>query len=434
MIALVRADSQEGRQRLHALVTRQFNFGQEVESAVAKILEEVRDGGDAALLKYIRQFDAPHLKKSSLRVKRAELKKAYRGVDRDFYATLNKAIRRIQEFHSRQREQSWIVTRENGVMVGQLTHPVDVAGLYVPGGKGGKTPLVSSVLMNAIPARIAGVPRVVLTTPPDSEGEVNPYLLVAAQEVGIDEVYKAGSAWGIAALAFGTEIIPKADVIVGPGNVYVTLAKKLLSGVIAIDMFAGPSEILIIADDSANAEVVAADLLSQAEHDVMATTVLITPSVKLAHAVVAFLDKQLKGLARREIAGASIAQNGTIFVVNDVSEAINMANEIAPEHLELMVREPFAWLGEIRHAGAIFIGEFSPEPMGDYIAGPNHVLPTMGTARFASALGVQHFIKRTNLIYYTEKGFAEDADHVIRMAEIEGLTAHARAVSVRLKR
>ncbi|MEW6326116.1 MAG: histidinol dehydrogenase [Thermodesulfobacteriota bacterium] len=434
MISLVRADSEEGRQRLRALGTRQINFAKDHELAVAGILEEVRAGGDKALIKYIRQFDAPDLKKSSLRVKAAEFKNAYRRVDKDFYATLSKAIRQIEDFHSRQREQSWIVTRENGAMVGQLVRPVDIAGLYVPGGKGGGTPLISSVLMNAVPARIAGVPRIVLTTPPSPRGEVNPYLLVAAQEVGIEEVYKAGSAWGIAALAFGTQTVPKVDMIVGPGNVYVTLAKKLLSGMVGIDMIAGPSEVLVIADDTARAEIVAADLLSQAEHDALATAVLLTPSVKLAHAVIAFLKKQIKQLVRHETAGASLEQNGVIFVVNDIAEAVRMANEIAPEHLELIVQEPFAWLGEIRHAGAVFIGEFSPEPMGDYIAGPNHVLPTMGTARFATALGVQHFLKRTSLIYYTEKGFVQDAGDVIRMAEREGLTAHARAVSIRLKR
>lgn len=434
MISLVRTDDENGQQRLRALVDRKISFTKDHESAVAKIIEAVRTGGDNALLRYIRRFDAPNLKKVSLRVKTPELKRAYKQVDKRFYSTLNKAISRIEEFHSRQQEQSWIITRENGVIVGQLVRAIDIAGLYVPGGKGGDTPLVSSVLMNAIPARIAGVPRVVLTTPPSPRGKVNPYLLVAAQEVGIDEVYKAGSAWGIAALAFGTETLPKADVIVGPGNVYVALAKKQLSGLIGVDMIAGPSEILIIADDTANAEAVAADLLSQAEHDAMATAVLLTPSMKLAHAVISFLKRQLKQLVRHETARASLGKNGLIFVVNDVTEAIRMANEIAPEHLELMVREPFTWLGEIKHAGAVFLGEFSPEPMGDYIAGPNHVLPTMGTARFATALGVQDFIKRTNLIYYTEKGFAEDAGDVMRMAEIEGLTAHARAVSIRLKK
>ncbi len=434
MISLVRAHSEEGRQRLRSLVARKLDFARDNESAVAKILEEVRVGGDVALIKYIRRFDAPNFKKTSLRVKPAEFKRARRQADKDFYATLTKVMRQVEEFHSRQLEQSWVITRKNGVMVGQLVRPVDVAGLYVPGGKGGTTPLVSSVLMNAIPARIAGVQRIVLTTPPNADSEVNPYLLVAAQELGIDEVYKAGSAWGIAALAFGTETVPKVDVIAGPGNVYVTLAKKLLSGLIGIDMIAGPSEILIVADDTANAEAVAADLLSQSEHDVNATAILLTPSLKVAHAVIVFLKKQLRKLARHETARASLAQNGIIFVVNNVDEAVNMANEIAPEHLELMVREPFSWLGKIKHAGAIFIGEFSPEPMGDYIAGPNHVLPTMGTARFATALGVQHFIKKTSLVYYTEEGLAEDARDVIRMAEIEGLTAHARAVSIRLNK
>ncbi len=432
MISLVRAESHDGKERLNALASRRVGLEKATEAAVAKILKDVRLRGDRALLKYVRRYDAPGLRKSSLRVGPQELEKAYGQIDEGFQSTLSKAIRQIEEFHSKQREQSWIVTRENGTLIGQLVRPLDVAGLYVPGGQGGKTPLVSSVLMNGIPARMAGVPRVVLTTPPCLDGSVNPYLLVAAQQLGITEIYKAGSAWGIAGLAFGTETLPRVDIIVGPGNVYVTLAKKLLSGMVGIDMIAGPSEILVVADDTADAEAIAADLLSQAEHDAMATAILVTTSVKLAHAVVSFLKKQLKTLARSETALASLEQNGIIFLVKDAEEAVALINCIAPEHLELMVDEPFSWLGQIRHAGAIFLGHYSPEPMGDYVAGPNHVLPTMGTARHSSALGVGHFLKKTSLIYYTKKGFVEDAGDVVRMAELEGLTAHARAVSVRL--
>lgn len=434
MIPLLRADSEEGRAKMDLLVSRQVSFTGTNESEIKKILERVHKGGDKALLEYIRQYDAPKLKDSLLRVDTKELKKAYTQIDKGFPAVLKKAVSQIEEFHSRQHQHSWFVTRSNGTIVGQLVHPVDTAGLYVPGGKGGDTPLISSVLMTAIPAKIAGVPRIVLTTPPRTDGTVNPYLLFAAQEVGVSEIYRGGSAWGIAALAYGTETVPKVDVLVGPGNIYVTLAKRILSGTVGIDMIAGPSEVLIIADDTADPEAVAADMLSQAEHDSFATAILITTSMKLAHAVSAFVMKQIKELPRKEIAAASLTRNGGIFVVGEVSEAICLANKIAAEHLELMVKEPFSWLGEIRHAGAVFLGGFSPEPMGDYVAGPNHVLPTMGTARFSSALSVEHFLKKTSLIYYTESGFREDAESVIRMAEMEGLSAHAHAVSIRMKK
>ncbi|MFH1146529.1 MAG: histidinol dehydrogenase [Pseudomonadota bacterium] len=434
MIPLVRADSKEGRAKLALLVSRQMSFTGIDESDIKKILEDIRTGGDKALLDYIRRYDAPKLKDSFLRVDTKEFKKARTQIDGDFPVVLKRAISQIEEFHSRQRQHSWMVTRTNGTIVGQLVHPVDTAGLYVPGGKGGDTPLISSVLMTAIPAKIAGVSRIVLTTPPRPDGSVNPYLLFAAQEVGVTEIYRAGSAWGIAALAYGTETVPKVDTVAGPGNIYVTLAKKLLAGTVGIDMIAGPSEVLIIADDTADAESVAADMLSQAEHDILATAILITTSLKLAHAVSAFMKKQIQELPRKEIAAASLARNGAILVVGDVSEAIFLANKIAPEHLELMVKEPFSRLGEIKHAGAVFLGSFSPEPMGDYVAGPNHVLPTMGTARYSSALSVEHFLKKTSLIYYTESGFREDAGSVMRMAEMEGLYAHARAVSVRMKK
>jgi histidinol dehydrogenase len=313
-----------------------------------------------------------------------------------------------------------------------MVHPVDAAGVYVPGGKGGETPLVSSVLMGAIPAKIAGVPRVVMMTPPNREGGVNPYLLVAAKKVGVDKVYKAGSAWAIAALTFGTDTIAKVNVIVGPGNIYVTLAKKLVAGTVQIDIIAGPSEVLVIADAQADPEFVAADLLSQAEHDPLASAVLVTDSYPLAEAVRDALQRQVVQLSRREIAEQSLRAFGALIVVPDLTTAIDLSNRIAPEHLELQVRDPFAHISRIRHAGAVFLGSHTPEAVGDYVAGPNHVLPTAGTARFSSALSVGHFMKHTSLIHYTAEAFRKEAVDIMRLANIEGLEGHARSVAVRL--
>jgi histidinol dehydrogenase len=319
-------------------------------------------------------------------------------------------------------------------MLGQLVRPVERVGVYVPGGQGGKTPLVSAVLMGAIPARVAGVAQVVMVTPPTADGRVNPHLLVAARKAGVDEVYRAGSAWAVAALAYGTETIPRVDVIVGPGNLYVTLAKKIVAGTVGIDILAGPSEILIIADESADPDFIAADLLSQAEHDAMASAVLVTTHRELAQAVKAALGRQLAQLARAEIARESIRRFGAAIVVRDVAEAIELANRMAPEHLELQLRDPFAHLGAIRNAGAVFLGEYTPEPVGDYVAGPNHVLPTGGTARFASALSVDNFVKRTSLIHYSADAFRREAADILRLAEVEGLGAHAHSIQVRLSR
>jgi histidinol dehydrogenase len=345
--------------------------------------------------------------------------------------SLRKAVSNIRDFHRHQVPKSWIMTRENGTILGQMVHPVDAAGLYVPGGRGGETPLVSSVLMNAVPAVIAGVGRLVLATPPNSSGDVNPYLLVAASEVGVREIYKMGSAWAIAAMAFGTQTIAPVDVVVGPGNIYVTLAKKMVTGVVGIDMIAGPSEVLIIADADAPPEFIAADLLSQAEHDPMATPILVTPSMGLAEDVSSQLTLQLERLERRDAARKSLQDNGLLLVVEDLVTAAEISNRIGPEHLELMVVDPWGLLPRIRHAGAVFLGSFTPEPIGDYVAGPNHVLPTMGTARFSSALGVETFLKRSSVISYTENAFRDDADDVIRLAGIEGLSAHANSIRVR---
>jgi histidinol dehydrogenase len=327
-----------------------------------------------------------------------------------------------------------MVTREDGAITGRIVHPVDSAGLYVPGGQGGKTPLVSSVLMNGIPAAIAGVEHRVMMTPPDKNGKVNPALLVAAQEIGITEIYKAGSAWAIAALAYGTKTIPAVDVIVGPGNQYVTEAKRQVSGRVRIDMIAGPSEVLIIADETGEPAYIAADMLAQAEHDPLALSMCVTTSEKLAERIVAELEKQLAKLSRAEIAKKSLSERGVILVAKNLDEAITLANEIAAEHLELMVSEPFLWLTRVRHAGAIFLGRHTPESAGDYLAGPNHVLPTMGTARFSSALGVETFIKKSSLIAYSPEALRADSAHIQLLAKLEGLTAHANSVAIRTKK
>ena len=300
-----------------------------------------------------------------------------------------------------------------------------------PGAKGGKTPLVSSVLMGGIPAKVAGVPYIHLMTPPMENCSINPHILAAAQRIGITSVFKAGSAWAIAALAYGTQTVPKVDVIVGPGNIYVTLAKKLVAGTVGIDMIAGPSEILIIADEEANPEFLAADLLSQAEHDTMASAILVTDSRALAQKTIAALETQMEKLPRKEIAKKSIDRFGAVMLVPDIETGIDLSNRLAPEHLELIVKNPFDYLDRIQNAGALFLGPYTPEPMGDYIAGPNHVLPTAGTARFSSALGVEHFIKKTSLIHYSREAFAKEADDVIRLAETEGLFAHANSVRIR---
>ncbi len=423
--------SEEAEARLAAVIHRELGTRKKDSLAVSRIIEDVRKNGDAAVIKYVNQFDAPGLTLSALKVTAAEIRSAEKQVDRSFVRALNRAQKQIETFHRQQAGRSWMDTRQPGKILGQLVNPVDSAGVYVPGGRGGKTPLVSSVLMGAIPARIAGVRQITLVTPPTRDGSVNPHILVAARKAGVDDIYKIGSAWAIAALAFGTPTVPKSEVIVGPGNIYVTLAKKLLSGTVGIDIIAGPSEILVIADHTAEPEYVAADLLSQAEHDEMASAILVTPSKQLAAAVAQAVRKQLDTLARREIAEKSLAVFGAIMVVPRLSVAFEFANRIAPEHLELQIDNPLASIGQIRNAGAVFIGNYTPEPVGDYVAGPNHVLPTAGTARFASALSVDHFVKKTSLVYYSREAFQSEAADIIRLAETEGLDAHANAIRIR---
>jgi len=369
----------------------------------------------------------------TFKVTEQEFEDAMGQMTPQFLKALDRAVEQLSTFHGRQRENSWMDTPRNGVMVGQMVRPVTAAGIYAPGAKGGKTPLVSSVLMGGIPAKVAGVKSISLMTPPMADGKINPQLLAAARAVGIDSVFKAGSAWAIGALAYGTTLVPKVDVIVGPGNIYVTLAKKIVSGTVGIDMIAGPSEILIIADKTADPECIAADLLSQAEHDVLASAVLVTDSQDLAQQVSDALGPQLDALPRKEIAEPAINNFGTILVVPDIDTAIELSNRLAPEHLEVIVESPFDYIDRIQNAGALFLGPYTPEPMGDYIAGPNHVLPTAGTARFSSALSVSHFTKKTSLIHYSKAAFDQEAEDVITLAQTEGLDAHANSVKIRRK-
>ena len=432
IITPVAATSAAGQKKLAEITDRFQLADSSCRQIVSDILAKIRKEGDEALIEYTRKFDSPDFSREQLKVSETEIDQAYALIDDTFMTSLSLAKDRIQEFHEREMAESWLLTRDDGVITGRLVRPVDSAGLYVPGGQGGKTPLVSSVLMNAIPAGIAGVKRRVMVTPPDKDGAVSPALLVAAKECGIEEIYKAGSAWAIAALAYGTESIAGVDVIVGPGNQFVTEAKRQISGRVRIDMIAGPSEVLIVADDTASPAAVAADMLAQAEHDPQALAILLTTSAEIAQATGAELEKQLPRLSREEIARTSLANRGIILLVDTLDQCIELANDIAIEHLELQINDPFPWLAKIRHAGAIFLGHYSPEACGDYVAGPNHVLPTMGTARISSALGVETFLKKSSIISYSRQAFLADADHIMNLAELEGLTAHARSVGIRV--
>ena len=427
--------SSEGQEALHGIIER-FNEESPEEVAcrtsVQEIISRVRKEGDSALLSYCRRFDSPNMELTSLRVSEAEFAQAEGTVQDDFKVSLRFAADRIRRFHERELPDSWMLTGEEGVITGRLVRPVDAAGLYVPGGKEGSTPLVSSVLMNGIPAQIAGVERRVMVTPPNREGSVHPALLVAAREIGVDEVYKLGSAWAIAALAFGTETILPVDVIAGPGNQYVAEAKRQVMGRVRIDMLAGPSEVLIVADATAKPAFIAADMLAQAEHDHQALAIAMVPDMDMANAVQAELAQQLPVLSRVAIAQQALADRGHIFIVPELQEAIQAANKIAIEHLELQVSDPWQCLPRIRHAGAIFMGNYTPEAAGDYVAGPNHVLPTMGTAKIASALGVETFLKHSSLISYSPDALRNDARHIRLLASLEGLAAHGNSVRVRL--
>jgi histidinol dehydrogenase len=398
----------------------------QVDEAVSAIIAEVRERGDEALFDFTEKFDG--VKLSSLAVSGEEIEQARAAVEPEFLRILERAARNIRRFHERQVRNSFILNDEDGIVMGQKVIPLDRAGLYVPGGTAAYP---STVLMDAIPAKIAGVREVVMTTPPGKDGRVNPAILAAASAAGVDRIYKIGGAQAIAALAYGTESVPRVDKIVGPGNAYVAEAKRQVFGQVAIDMIAGPSEILVLADGKSDPVVLAADLLSQAEHDKNASAVLVTDSAELALAVRDELERQIPLLERAVIARASIDSNGKIIVAEDLAEAVGIANEIAPEHLELMVDNPFDWLDKIRHAGSVFMGRNCPEALGDYLAGPNHTLPTGGTAKFSSPLSVDDFVKKTQYTYYTEKALAGAAEDVAYFARKEGLTGHARSALVR---
>ncbi len=399
-----------------------------VADKVAEIIRNVRERGDKALREYTKKYDKASVK--SLTVTKKEMAEGLKQVEPEFIVVLEKAAANIRKFHSRQVRNSFIINDEDGIVMGQKVIPVDRAGVYVPGGT---ATYPSTVLMDIIPAKIAGVKEVIVTTPPGPDGKINPVILAAAKIAGADLIVKAGGAQAIAALAYGTESVPKTDKIVGPGNAYVAEAKRQVYGEVSIDMIAGPSEILVVADGKSNPAYLAADLLSQAEHDKVASAVLVTDSMKLAKAVSKELEKQLPELERYEIARASIDNNGKIIVADDLKKAIDIANEIAPEHLELCVDNPFDYLDSIRHAGSVFMGRNCPEALGDYLAGPNHTLPTQGTARFSSPLSVDDFVKKTQYTYFTREALARVADDVDLFARKEGLTGHARSATIRIR-
>lgn len=410
------------------LARSQFSYD-DVNETVENILKDVKKRGDKALFEYTKKFDKVDLK--TLEVSEEEIQKAFDTIDKELLEVIKYSHDNIKLFHEKQVRNNFIVKKENGVSLGQIINPIEKVGLYVPGGTAAYP---STVLMNAVPAKIAGCKEIIMVTPPTSDGTILPSLLVAAKIAGVDRIFKVGGAQSIAALSYGTESIPKVYKIVGPGNIYVAMAKKMVYGEVSIDMIAGPSEVLIIADDSADPVHVAADLLSQAEHDKLAASILVTTSKELAKNVAEQLEIQLKELEREEIARTSIENQGRIIITKTIDEAIKISNEIAPEHLELAVSNPFELLTKIKNAGSIFMGHNTPEPLGDYLAGPNHTLPTSGTAKFSSPLSVDDFIKKSSFIYYSKEGLEEVKDKVIKFAESEGLTAHARSVSKRFEK
>ena len=405
------------------------NYGK-FESAVAEILAKVKSEGDEALFAYTKQFDKVEINKGTIRVTEEEIKEAYDTIDPALLDVIRKALVNIRTYHEKQIQNSWFTSTTNGTMLGQKVTPLNRVGVYVPGGK---AVYPSSVLMNIVPAKVAGVPHIVMTTPPGKDGKVCASTLVAAREAGADEIYKVGGAQAVGALAYGTESIPKVDKIVGPGNVFVALAKKAVYGYVSIDSIAGPSEILVLADETANPRYVAADLLSQAEHDELACAILITTSREFADKV----DQEVKGfvevLSRKEIIQKSLDNFGYILIAEDMDEAIEAANEIAPEHMEIVTANPFEDMMKVKNAGAIFIGEYSSEPLGDYFAGPNHVLPTNGTAKFFSALSVDDFIKKSSIVYYSKAALRDIHKDIVQFATSEQLTAHANSIAVRFE-
>ncbi|WP_434643373.1 histidinol dehydrogenase [Thermoanaerobacterium thermosaccharolyticum] len=410
------------------LTNRSKLENKDVEATVSEIIYNVKMHGDRALFDYTLKYDGVEIDDKNIMVEKKEIDDAYSKVDKEFISALRNALKNITEYHENQKQKTWLDFK-GGIVYGQKIRPLEKVGIYVPGGTASYP---SSVLMNSIPAKVAGVDEIVMVTP--VKAGLNPFVIVAANEVGINKIYKIGGAQAIAALAFGTESIPKVDKIVGPGNIFVAMAKRAVYGYVDIDMVAGPSEVLIVADESGNPTYLAADLLSQAEHDAMASAVLITTSKSIAEKVAEEVSRQTLYLERKDIINKSIDDYGAIIIVNNLEDALNIANQIAPEHLELAVDNPFEMIGMVKNAGAIFLGENSPEPLGDYIAGPNHVLPTSGTSRFFSPLSVDDFIKKMSILYYDENSLKNVSDDIVRLAEAEGLTAHANSIKVRFKR
>lgn len=426
MLKITMADGVVEQQLIDDLKTRSRETASEIMEIVNEILREVKERGDEAVKEYTVKFDgqAPE----HLEIPRSVLEDAVGECDGEFVEALYRAAENIEDFHTRQKQQSWLETKPDGVILGQRIRGLSRVGIYVPGGTAAYP---SSVLMNAIPARIAGVEEIIMVTPPGKDGRPNPDILAAAAIAGVDRVFLVGGAQAVAALAYGTEKIPKVDKIVGPGNIFVATAKRLLYGVVDIDMVAGPSEILVVADDSANPKFVAADLMSQAEHDVMASAILLTTSKRVAEETVKEIERQIQTLSRKEIIEQSLTDYGAILVCHDLDEAVDFANDLAPEHLEFCVENPMEYIGRLDNAGSVFLGNYSPEPLGDYYAGPNHVLPTSGTARFFSPLSVDSFVKKSSFIYYTEKALQDAKDNITAIARTEGLTAHANSIEVR---
>lgn len=427
---IVKLTTETTKNLLDELLQRSPNSYGEYESRVNEIIENVRSKRDEAVFAYTKQFDGADIDAENILVTEEEIRGAYEQVDPSLLEVMRKSLANIRSFHEKQRQQSWFASQDNGILLGQKVMPLHTAGVYVPGGK---AVYPSSVLMNIVPAKVAGVRRIIMTTPPDAQGNICPSTLVAAKEAGADEIYKAGGAQAVAAMAFGTQSIPRVDKIVGPGNIYVALAKKAVFGFVSIDSIAGPSEILVLADETADPVYAAADLLSQAEHDEMASAILITTSMELAEQVSAQTDRFLQTLSRREIIQKSLDRYGCILVADHMEEAIAAANEIASEHLEILTKDPFETMTKIHNAGAIFVGPYSSEPLGDYFAGPNHVLPTNGTARFFSPLSVDDFIKKSSIISYSREALAPVWQDIVQFAEAEQLTAHANSIRVRFE-
>ena len=428
MINIIRADGKTEVEFLAKLEERNRSTNNDVTAVVTEIIDNVRQNGDKAVREYTIKFDgkAPEC----FEVSKDEIDSSIAQCDPKFIETLKKAAENIRDFHERQKQQSWLTTKDNGVIMGQRIRGLARVGLYVPGGTAAYP---SSVLMNAIPAKIAGVKEIIMVTPPTKDGKPNPDIMAAAAVAGVDRVFLMGGAQAIAALAYGTESVPKVDKIVGPGNIFVATAKKLLYGNVDIDMIAGPSEILVLADESANPKFLAADLMSQAEHDRLASAIMVTTSGKLAEETVSQIERQVQMLSRKDIIEESLTNYGVIIVCDTMDKAVEMANELAPEHLEVCCNNPLEYIGKLDNAGSVFLGNYSPEPLGDYFAGPNHVLPTSGTARFFSPLSVDSFVKKSSFIYYTENALEKDKDDIIRFARTEGLTAHANSIEVRFE-